>query len=344
MKIPLWELFRVKLIFYSVFNRKVDFRGAHQIYVLYTIEPAGIYGALSGFIMGTVKKDDRDFRRIAFALFAAGFVTFITLYDVQPLLPIFSREFDVSAAAGSLSLSAATITMGVMMLLAGTLSETWGRKRIMTWAMAITSVCALATAFTGDFISLVALRLIQGIALAGVPAVAMAYLSEEMDTESLAAAMGLYIAGNAAGGMTGRSPGNNGRQPLMAPGPGDHGNPLRRRHRIFRQVAPCVEKFHAPSLPGTISLHVPHAEPAHTQPEISLCYRIHAHGLLCVSLYNFSPFIFGRALQTESHAGELDIPLLHFRFMSSNPLRVTCEEIRRQNSEIDTVFALCGVL
>jgi YNFM family putative membrane transporter len=154
--------------------------------------------------MGTVKKDDRDFRRIAFALFAAGFVTFITLYDVQPLLPIFSREFDISAAAGSLPLSAATITMGVMMLLAGTLSETWGRKRIMTWAMALTSICALLTAFTGNFLSLVVLRLIQGMALAGVPAVAMAYLSEEMDAESLSAAMGLYIAGNAAGGMTGR--------------------------------------------------------------------------------------------------------------------------------------------
>ncbi len=68
--------------------------------------------------------------QINLALFAAGFVTFVTLYDVQPLLPIFSREFGVSAALGSLPLSVATCTMAFSMLLAGTFSETWGRKRV----------------------------------------------------------------------------------------------------------------------------------------------------------------------------------------------------------------------
>ena len=41
-------------------------------------------------------------------------------------------------------------------------------------------------------------------ALAGLPAVAMAYLSEEMEPRGLATAMGLYIAGSALGGFLGR--------------------------------------------------------------------------------------------------------------------------------------------
>jgi len=37
------------------------------------------------------------------------------------------------------------------------------------------------------------LRALEGIALGGVPAVAMAYLAEEMHPHALASAMGLYI-------------------------------------------------------------------------------------------------------------------------------------------------------
>jgi YNFM family putative membrane transporter len=50
----------------------------------------------------------------------------------------------------------------------------------------------------------VVLRAVQGLALAGVPAVAMAYLSEEVEPKRAGAAMGLFIAGNAVGGMVGR--------------------------------------------------------------------------------------------------------------------------------------------
>lgn len=158
----------------------------------------------SGKNMSAVYRGTKKFMQINLAFFAAGFVTFVTLYDVQPLLPVFSNEYGVSAALGSLPLSVATGAMAVSMLLAGTLSETWGRKQIMTAAMFITSCIAILTAFSESFSSLVLLRLFQGIALAGLPAVAMAYLSEEMAPSALGSAMGLYIAGNAVGGMSGR--------------------------------------------------------------------------------------------------------------------------------------------
>ena len=44
----------------------------------------------------------------------------------------------------------------------------------------------------------------QGIVLAGLPPVAMAYLSEEIEPATIGAAMGIYIGGNAIGGMSGR--------------------------------------------------------------------------------------------------------------------------------------------
>lgn len=154
--------------------------------------------------MGAIQRGTREFRTINLAFFAAGFVTFVTLYDVQPLLPVFSREFGITAAVGSLALSVSTGSLSVAMLVVGTLSETFGRKPIMGLSLLLTSLLALLTALTHSFLSLLLVRLLQGLVLAGLPAVAMAYLGEEMEESSLSSAMGLYIAGNAVGGMTGR--------------------------------------------------------------------------------------------------------------------------------------------
>jgi MFS transporter, YNFM family, putative membrane transport protein len=144
------------------------------------------------------------YRRINLALFCAGFVTFVTLYDVQPLLPLFAREFGVAPAVASLPLSISTAALAFGMLLAGTVSESVGRRPLMAAALLLTSLLALATWFSTTFSSLLMLRLVQGVVLAGVPSVAMAYLGEEMDARSIGSAMGLYISGNAMGGMSGR--------------------------------------------------------------------------------------------------------------------------------------------
>jgi len=82
--------------------------------------------------MGVIRKGTKTFRQINLAFFAAGFVTFITLYDVQPLLPLFFREYGVPAALGSLPLSVATCALAVAMLFAGSLSETVGRKPLIS--------------------------------------------------------------------------------------------------------------------------------------------------------------------------------------------------------------------
>jgi YNFM family putative membrane transporter len=47
-------------------------------------------------------------------------------------------------------------------------------------------------------------RALEGVAFSGLPAVAMAYLSEEMHPGSVGLAMGLYLGGTAVGGLSGR--------------------------------------------------------------------------------------------------------------------------------------------
>lgn len=151
-----------------------------------------------------IQKGTKEFHLTNLALFAAAFITFANLYLAQPLMPQFSTEFNISPTKASLSLSLTTFVLSVSLLLFGSLSENWGRKKLMTISLFVSSALTIVLAFMPNFHFLLFLRIIQGVAFAGVPAIAMAYLGEEMDPKSIGIAMGLYISGNSLGGLAGR--------------------------------------------------------------------------------------------------------------------------------------------
>lgn len=144
------------------------------------------------------------FQKTNRAMFAAGFATFALVYCMQPLMPELARTFGVSAATSSLSLSLTTAVLAVALLVVGAISDAWGRKTIMARALMLSALLSLGTAIVPSWHALLVLRAIEGLTFAGVPALAMAYLSEEMDPGSVGLAIGLYIGGSALGGMSGR--------------------------------------------------------------------------------------------------------------------------------------------
>ena len=154
--------------------------------------------------MSYIQKRTVAFRKTCVALFFAGFSTFAIMYSTQPLLPVFSQVFHISPAVASLSLSLTTVSLAISMLFFSSLSEVKGRKPLMIFSLFAATLLAIIIAFVPSFRFLLIIRTLQGIVLAGVPAVAMAYLSEEIDPGSLGIAMGLYISGNSIGGMSGR--------------------------------------------------------------------------------------------------------------------------------------------
>lgn len=154
--------------------------------------------------MEYIQKGTRSFHKANWALFLAGFITFANLYITQPLLPTFADVFHVSPAVASLSLSVTTFALAVSLIIVSSLSEAWGRKSLMTISIFAASVLTVALAFSPNFEIILGLRVLQGIVFAGLPAIAMAYLGEEMEPASLGVAMGLYISGNSVGGLSGR--------------------------------------------------------------------------------------------------------------------------------------------
>ena len=154
--------------------------------------------------MSYIQKGTIEFRNASIALFAGGFNTFAILYSTQPIMPDLSKEFHISPTVASLSLSVTTIALAFSMLFVGSLSEVWGRKIVMSFSLSAASILAVLTAFAPGFHYLLVIRILQGIVLAGLPAIAMAYIGEEIEPRSLGMAMGLYISGNSIGGMSGR--------------------------------------------------------------------------------------------------------------------------------------------
>lgn len=131
-------------------------------------------------------------------------MTFAILHCTQPLLPVFSERFGVSPATASLSMSVATATLAVSLLFAATLLGHRDRKAVMVASLLGSAFLALLLVFSPSFVSLLALRGLQGLVLAGLPAVAMAYVGEEFSPDGLGTAMGLYVGGTSLGGMAGR--------------------------------------------------------------------------------------------------------------------------------------------
>jgi MFS transporter, YNFM family, putative membrane transport protein len=150
------------------------------------------------------ERGSQEYRRISVALFLAGFATFSLLYCVQPLLPAFAEDFHVTPAASSLALSLTTGFLAVAILCAGALSEAVGRRALMFASMFGAAILNVASALMPSWHGLLITRALEGLVLGGVPAVAMAYLAEEIHPQGLGFAMGLYVGGTAFGGMAGR--------------------------------------------------------------------------------------------------------------------------------------------
>ncbi|GAA1479300.1 MFS transporter [Nocardioides aestuarii] len=144
------------------------------------------------------------YRRVVAALFAAGLATFALLYDTQAVLPELVDEFGVSATRSTLTVSLTTVGLAAALLVTGPWSDRVGRTRLIHLSLVGSSVVAVACALAPTWEALLLLRLLQGVTLAGLPAVATAYLREELHPGAHARAAGLYIGGTALGGAAGR--------------------------------------------------------------------------------------------------------------------------------------------
>ncbi len=150
------------------------------------------------------ERGSSGYKRILIALLCAGIATFAQLYSVQGVLPIMARDLQIDAAQASLAVSAATLGLAVAVIPWSLMSDRFGRRRTMIIAVIAATILGVAMSLMPSFELLVGMRFLEGMALGGIPSVAMAYLAEEVNPVHAAIAAGSYISGTTLGGLSGR--------------------------------------------------------------------------------------------------------------------------------------------
>lgn len=144
------------------------------------------------------------YRRLLVALFFIGVATFAQLYSPQGMLPLIAEDQGVSADRAALMISAATLGLALGVIPWSYIGDAAGRKPAMIWAISLACLFAVLTAVMPSFGLALGTRFVEGFMLGGVPALAVAYLNEEVSPRAGAVAAGTYISGTTLGGLSGR--------------------------------------------------------------------------------------------------------------------------------------------
>lgn len=145
-----------------------------------------------------------NYIRIILALALSGLAELASLFFIQPLLPVLAVEYDVPVSQVSIILSAETALLAIGLLFTGTLSDHYGRKKLIIVSLLLGGLLTLLCPLVESWAMLVALRAVIGLALSGIAAAATAYISEEVAPVVAGVVTGYFVFGNSMGGMSGR--------------------------------------------------------------------------------------------------------------------------------------------
>lgn len=148
--------------------------------------------------------DTRTDRRLSAALWCAGLAAFSLMYAPQGLLTQISAEASIGESEVALLVSATTLGLAVSVLPWAWLSDRIGRRGAMRVSAAATAVTAVIVPWLPLFDTLVAGRLLQGMAIGGIPALAVAMVHETSSPSRTTALAGSYVAATSVGGLSGR--------------------------------------------------------------------------------------------------------------------------------------------
>ncbi|MFC7339822.1 MFS transporter [Saccharopolyspora griseoalba] len=110
-----------------------------------------------------------------------GVVTFFEAFDqllIAFSMPEISREWGLSAAGVTTTLTVGSIGMLLGALGAGWMADRIGRVRVIALCVAVTALCSLGMALSTALVPFLILRFVQGLAIGGEVPTAASYISE----------------------------------------------------------------------------------------------------------------------------------------------------------------------
>lgn len=142
--------------------------------------------------------------RIVFLLSCGAFFSGAALRICDSLLPRLARDFSVTPGAAGRVIISFSVAYGLMQLVFGPLGDRFGKARLVNIALAGCAAGAFACVLAPGFDALVALRVVWGMAAAGVIPLSMALIGDMVPYEERQATLARMLTGLLSGMMAGQ--------------------------------------------------------------------------------------------------------------------------------------------
>ncbi len=139
-----------------------------------------------------------------FILLYTTFLAFCVLYALQPLLPVLSHSFSVSAEQATLVISITLLPLALAPILYGFILESISAVRILKVSVLLLALSEGMAYWVTDFSMLLGLRFLQGLLLPAILTAVMTYISSTSNVHTVRKHLGYYIAATILGGFLGR--------------------------------------------------------------------------------------------------------------------------------------------
>lgn len=146
----------------------------------------------------------RSTRSTIFLLAIAAFFSGAALRICDALIPRLGRDFGITAGTAGQVIISFSLAYGLMQFLFGPLGDRYGKARLVCIALFGCAAGALACALAPGFDSLVGLRVLWGMAAAGVIPLSMAWIGDTVPYEERQATLARLLTGTLSGMMAGQ--------------------------------------------------------------------------------------------------------------------------------------------
>ena len=152
-------------------------------------------------------------------LLACTIVMFLYLNTAMaPAIPAIAEEFQISEALSSWVMTAYMVTGAVMTVIMGRLSDLVGAKKMLMIMMACFTVGTILAPFADDISTLIAIRALQGVAIASTP-ISTKLIRDQFPKSKFPIGLSIYLAAYSGGMALGAVLG-----PIVAAGAGWQAN------------------------------------------------------------------------------------------------------------------------
>jgi len=147
--------------------------------------------------------DERWQKYARWAVFAGAFSGPLAGNSVLAMVPKLEQQFNLTAPEVLVSISFYMFPFAILSLVSGSISDIYGRRKVITFGFLVYAVGAIVCAFSSDIWTFYISRGIQGFGYAFVNPVLVAILAEVVEPRARARNMGYLGAATTAGVATG---------------------------------------------------------------------------------------------------------------------------------------------